>query len=903
MNLLESQFVETKEISDFLNVPILVVVVGKYNIKIAMQSLQQQIYRNFSVCNIEFNALEGKKFIEQVEVEVKKSSAEYIYFLQEEDTLTPNALLEYARYLNGIKSAVLYADECIYDYENDKVIRYELKPKSSQIAYYQGMYLGRAVIFAREELLQVIGEIEYNRSLEAILYEMFLRILLCVEKVANIPLILLKKRYGFYNGEVTKKMLPLLQKCIEKNTKWEGRISKSTGYNMYAYEMQQKQAYSSVEFIVMENELKATKQLLAQLRVSYAQNQILIIVNENDIDEIEKVCTEFGLKRIKVIEKQRSLSKTLEKLILMFTCNVQILLNDDVQWLNRMNVERLLSSFYKPEVQVAVPQIATEGESPKLVYAGGDINSMTLNGVWYRGREQSIQDKNDLAWLNQKITMLDPYCIAIRKDVWNKILPIHDSIVTLRQFSIELSFLCMKYEMCCEYIAQSAFWVKDEIKDYYIRNKKKNKENNKKENIINLGDCKNEIRLSGNYWHLLSEYGELVENCSLQIPDVVRSYLTHLKGDFKAFHVDSIKETGKKRVLVFTHELSLTGAPLVLVQAVAVLQKLDYDILVVSPEDGPLRETYCNMNVPLMIEPQLYENFEYIRVAYDFDFVIANTIVVWPIVEALGQTDIPVLWWVHDSNMGYENYLRYVLPEKINANIHLYCVSDYAQRVIKKYRPEYESKIWLYGLEDFSKDIKGHYERSYWKLPDDKIVFTNIGQIISRKGQDVLLEAIRLLPEDKLKECVFVFIGSVIDRELYNKIENLMYKYPENIRYIERMPHEEIEAFLGVVDCVVCSSTDDPLPTFITEGLVMSRICICSRNTGFNSIISSGQNGYLFESGNVNELYEAISNIIREKGSLVDMQRSARKLYENTFTCDIFEQNMQSIIAELTDVE
>ena len=300
-----------------------------------------------------------------------------------------------------------------------------------------------------------------------------------------------------------------------------------------------------------------------------------------------------------------------------------------------------------------------------------------------------------------------------------------------------------------------------------------------------------------------------------------------------------------------------------------------------------------------MIEPTLYEEFDYIEMAYDFDFVIACTVVLWPLIEAFSQTDIPVLWWVHDSNMGYVNWLRYVLPETIGDNVHLYCGGDYAQRVILKYRPKYTSKILLYGLKDFSKDLKATVTRSEWNLPEDKIVFANIGQIISRKGQDVLVRAIRKMPEDMIAQCTFVFVGGVVDYKIYQDIMDLKEQYPDNIIYIKQISHEVLKEFYREIDCIICSSVDDPLPVFVAEGLMMSRICICSKNTAFNSIIQDGTNGYLFESGNVEELERCLEKILNNINAMSDMKEASRKLFEKTFGIHIFEQELKLIVQKL----
>ena len=181
-----------------------------------------------------------------------------------------------------------------------------------------------------------------------------------------------------------------------------------------------------------------------------------------------------------------------------------------------------------------------------------------------------------------------------------------------------------------------------------------------------------DVKLSrGYYWHWLNEYQDIIETSSSLMPYAQRSYHRYLKECFHVYGLNNIKNTGRKRALIISHELSFTGAPLVLAQAVESLRKMDYDILVVSPVDGPLRETYLKIQVPVIIEPELFYDFEYVKIVYDFDFVIACTVCLYPVIDVLGKTNIPVLWWIHDSRTGYVNWLRYVLPKTIGKNIQI----------------------------------------------------------------------------------------------------------------------------------------------------------------------------------------------------------------------------------------
>lgn len=906
MKLIRNQFLDRKKIDKLLTASVLVLVIGNEQ-KNALSSLKKQVYYNFRVISINkssyYNTVSGEIKLsdmentaiqEQIADIIESAEEDYIYFMDGADMLFPHSLLEYVSFLENQECDVVYADECSGNVSKEEIYNYELKPEFEYIAAFQSMYTGRAVIFKREKLHRVIGK-AVNTELDTLLRELFL---LCVEdegKIGQIPLVLLLKANGYRNAEAEKKLIPLIQKNVAKYTAWTGKVSRTNSYNQFAFEMLDIEKPCSFEFIVVEENLLRTRQLLAQIGISYGDCRIIAAVQEEHLEEITDWCDSIGLKNISVVKRDVQYTATLEKLRTRVTGDVQILLSDQVQWLNRMNVERLILTFHKPEVKAACPQIATEGEHPTLIYAGGEINSLALTSNYLKGRSQGAIFGFDPAWTNHKVTKLTPYCLAMRRELWDEVFPLHESITEAWQFALEVSLLCSKKGITCEYVAQSAFWVNEDIGKWYV------KENENEKSEIEIEQDLNKIRCGGSYWHWLSEYSNVIEEAAGKMRYAQRSYRRYLQESFKVFGLEHVKETGHKRVLVFSHELSLTGAPLILVQAVECLKKMNYDVIVVSPVDGPLRETYLKSNVPVMIEPELFSDFEYIKIVYDFDFVIACTVCLWQVIEVLGKTDIPVLWWVHDSRMGYVNWLRYVLPETIGDNIHLYCGGDYAQKVILEYRPKYSSQILLYGLEDFSDKIGNTLKREHWNIPSDKIAFANIGQIISRKGQDVLVAAIEKLPDELLRQSVFIFVGGVVDRKIYNNIMELQKRYPDNIRYIEQISHEDLKQFYREIDCIVCSSVDDPLPAFVAEGLMMSRLVICSKNTAFNGLIEDGKNGYLFESGNVEMLYDKIVLTIRHKEQLERMKNEARKLYESTFTSAIFQENFSRVIEEVIE--
>ena len=352
---------------------------------------------------------------------------------------------------------------------------------------------------------------------------------------------------------------------------------------------------------------------------------------------------------------------------------------------------------------------------------------------------------------------------------------------------------------------------------------------------------------------------------------------------------------GIRKVFVLSHELSLTGAPVVLSHAVRILKEANWYVVVASPTDGMLKTEFLRQDIPVLILGDMEKNTDWLRLVSDFDLILINTAVPFQQVELLSGRNIPVMWWLHDAKSSYEDYLQYVLPETVSENIHIFTVSRYADNALKYYRPKYNTQQLVYGLKDESAGISA--EALPVQLADEKKLFVSVGSIIERKGQDILVRAIRYLPDSVRKQCIFLFVGKGIDLHIFQEILELQSDFPDDIKYVEVIPHDEIFPLFQYADAVICSSRDDPLPTFMAETMMMSGVCICSENTGMSSVIHNGVNGYIYENDDPEELAKCICYVVHPEGE-DSLRKASRKTFEEIFTMDVFRKNLLTYIAQ-----
>ena len=353
-----------------------------------------------------------------------------------------------------------------------------------------------------------------------------------------------------------------------------------------------------------------------------------------------------------------------------------------------------------------------------------------------------------------------------------------------------------------------------------------------------------------------------------------------------------------KKILLVTHELTLSGAPMVLFYAAEILKKNGYDVVVVSPFEGPLKEKFLEEGIRVCVDDSINQDNQFIRVwAEEFDGVIVNTLVLGKLIDTLSGINTRVMWWLHESNTIYDKEFNRLKPKKIGNNIQIYCVGELAKGCFEQYFDGVPCKNLLYGLPD---DNKGKV--TGWSNKNGKIVFAVIGGLQKRKGQDIFVEAVsRLSMEEKNKAEFWIIGSSKLDSDFSTKIKSAARIEP-SIVLIEEMQHQMLLENYKNIDVVVCPSTDDPMPVTATEAMSFYRTCMVSTGTGTASLITDGEDGFVFEN-NSQELADKMSKIIDNPLALEEMSIKSHMLYEKYFENSIFERNLLEIIDEFCVAE
>src|SRR5204863_5081710 len=102
----------------------------------------------------------------------------------------------------------------------------------------------------------------------------------------------------------------------------------------------------------------------------------------------------------------------------------------------------------------------------------------------------------------------------------------------------------------------------------------------------------------------------------------------------------------KADLLFVTHDLTWSGAPLLVFHLTQWCKEQGYFVTIMSPVEGPLARKFIDAGIPLIVDPLITQNHpSFTQFAREFDCVIANTIFGAPIVKSAKAAGVPHIWW------------------------------------------------------------------------------------------------------------------------------------------------------------------------------------------------------------------------------------------------------------------
>lgn len=435
-------------------------------------------------------------------------------------------------------------------------------------------------------------------------------------------------------------------------------------------------------------------------------------------------------------------------------------------------------------------------------------------------------------------------------------------------------------------------------KSYYIKQYKIAKEYDAIEHYLHTG-----YKLGYNPSQYFDNDFYLTNNTDILLADINPLYHYETSGKYENRKIQKVNiqknlysvEENDKNILLFSHELSLTGAPIALLNLADILKKNGYNPIFFSPSHGELENELRKHNISYIIEPylfvKLFRNEQNLnKLLASFKLIFFNTIDTLKYATYI-NTDNYKICWVHEGEFGYKCANDAFDIRKAFKKIDkVYSVGNYSKSFTDEYIPENKSDVLLYGI----KGITNHHNSTKKISTKDKIVFGIFGVCCERKGTDLFVNAIKKLPVKIKNNIIFKVIGRIDNDSFCDRIKNEA--KGENIIFTGQLSHEETLAEMMNTDVIVCPSLDDPMPIVCTEAMMLKKVVICSNKTGTASFIKNGINGYIYNIED-NNLDKIIIDAYNNRKNFSVIGEKWNEVYINHFTENVFNNNVLAIIS------
>jgi O-antigen biosynthesis protein len=345
------------------------------------------------------------------------------------------------------------------------------------------------------------------------------------------------------------------------------------------------------------------------------------------------------------------------------------------------------------------------------------------------------------------------------------------------------------------------------------------------------------------------------------------------------------------RILIATHDLSRTGAPMLAAHLAHYLHNQGLSITVVSPKPGPMREEFESRGARVLVCPGvLMTPYAFEALFSSHDVVLANTILSWRVVLAARAAQKPCLWFIHESDFGYE-YARAHrgIGSAFNSATRVVFPSAETEGRYREFTIGRKTVIH-YGIEPVSAE-----GAAFEKTPG-KLYVVLAGSIEPRKGQDVLVAALERVPARVRGNIETILIGGTLDKEFERRVRTAAARIG-GIRFLPQTSFSEMLDLVATSDVLVCASRDDPSPLLVFEAMALGLAVLSTRVGAVPELISDGESGLLVEKEDARAIAAALVRLHDDRDFVRRLGMRARQRFEEHLTLDRYGAD---VFAELS---
>jgi len=388
--------------------------------------------------------------------------------------------------------------------------------------------------------------------------------------------------------------------------------------------------------------------------------------------------------------------------------------------------------------------------------------------------------------------------------------------------------------------------------------------------------------------------------------------------------LEEIPNAKKENIIIVTHALNETGAPLLAYNITKQFQEKKYDVVVIAISDGYLEEKFQDLNVPLLSlhqsllsrelhNPKIFEGIVKQLSKKGYNQILTNTIISGITVPIFKKYNFNIISLIHEMKMSITLYDmkqggrdismysdKIIFPDKTVEQEFLEIF--HADRKKSIIRPQ--------GLYQLKEEIRKDYNKVYRKynLPSNAKIIVGSGTADLRKGIDLFLNAAQSLVklEGKNEEYHFIWAGKILNEEIDNwytlQLEkcNLKERF-HNIGFIK--DKAEYQNLIACSDAFWLTSREDPFPSVMIESLEYETPVLAFNKSGGAGTLLADDRGVLIDRFDIEKLAIETHKLVHDSKRCQEMLEKAQKYITKNLQFKDYIHDLEKIFTNVEKEE
>ncbi len=201
-------------------------------------------------------------------------------------------------------------------------------------------------------------------------------------------------------------------------------------------------------------------------------------------------------------------------------------------------------------------------------------------------------------------------------------------------------------------------------------------------------------------------------------------------------------------------------------------------------------------------------------------------------------------------------------------------------------------------IERFKPLPKNELLLNKYKIPKDKFVILTIGRLDRYKGHELIIMALKNLPED----IIYVIVGG-------GRLEGLLKTLVAELGLVDRViftgrvPEAELVSFYNICDVFALISKFDNnegegLPLALIEAAVCEKPIIAGNEDGSAEAVDEGKNGFLVSPKSLEDIKDKINLLYNDNKLRETMGKKGREKVIKEFSYENFKNRLERILIE-----